>query len=283
MYMPKNLLREIKGAKQLEIVIYLLIFIMGTVFGSFFTLAVHRIPLKQNITHERSYCPKCNHRLEFLDLIPLFSYIFLGGKCRYCKTKIRPRYIILEFVSGIAFLLFAMSLKINIYNLEIHKLIYLLFGILHISTLFIIGGIEKENHSISKPVLLFGLIAQTIYIIYLYIINVSIYKYVIYLFIMFILILINTIILKRKAEENYALQILTLCSYLVIATKEEIVILSIIFTLLLIAIKEMLISKKVKESSISQIKEAEKIPIGYYLCFSNIVILILNNFIGLIN
>ena len=263
----------------MEIVIYLLIFIMGTVFGSFFTLAVHRIPLRQNITHERSYCPKCNHRLEFLDLIPLLSYIFLGGKCRYCKAKIRPRYLILEFVSGTVFLLFAMSLKIDVYNLETHKLVYLMFGILHISTLFIIGGIEKENHSISKSVLLFGLIIETIYIIYLYIINVSIYKYVIYLFIMLILILINTIILKRKAEENYTLQILTLCSYLVIATREEIVILSIIFTLLLIAIKEMFIKKNVNELSITEIKEPTKMPIGYYLCFSNIVILILSNFI----
>ena len=263
----------------MEIEIYLLIFIMGTFFGSFFTLAVHRIPLRQNITHERSYCPKCNHRLEFLDLIPIFSYIFLGGKCRYCKAKIRPRNLILEFLSGIVFLLFAMSLKIDIYNLEINKLVYLLFGIMHISTLFIIGGIEKENHSISKSVLLFGLIIETIYIIYLYIINVSIYKYVIYLFIMFILILINTIILKRKAEENYTLQILTLCSYLVIATREEIVILSIIFTLLLIAIKEMFIKKNVNELSITEIKEPTKMPIGYYLCFSNIVILILSNFI----
>ena len=106
-----------------------MIFIIGTVFGSFFTLAVYRIPLKQNITHERSYCPKCNHRLEFLDLIPVLSYIFLGGKCRYCKDKIRPRYLILELISGIILLLFAMSLKLDIYNLEITKLLYMFFGI----------------------------------------------------------------------------------------------------------------------------------------------------------
>ena len=279
MYMPKILLRELKGRIKLEIVIYLMIFIIGTLFGSFFTLAIYRIPLKQNITHKRSYCPKCNHRLEFLDLIPVFSYIFLGGKCRYCKEKIRPRYIILECISGVIFLLFALSLKIDIYNLEIQKLVYLLFGTLYISTLFIIGGIEKENHAISNSVLLFGLIVQTIYIIYLYIINVSIYKYVIYLFVMFVLIFINTILLKKKGEENYTVQILTLCSYLAIATKEEIVILSIIFTLLLIAIKEMIISKNINKANIVDEKEVKKVPIGYYLCFSNIAILIFNNFI----
>ena len=279
MYMPKILLRELKGRRKLEIIIYLLIFIIGTLFGSFFTLAVYRIPLKQDITHKRSYCPKCNHRLGFLDLIPIFSYIFLGGKCRYCKEKIRPRYLILECVSGVTFLLFAMSLKIDVYNLEIQKLVYLLFGMLYISTLFIIGGIEKENHTISNSVLLFGLIVQTIYIIYLYIINVSIYKYVIYLFIMLVLVYINTMLLKKKGKENYTLQILILSLYLVIATREEIVILSIIFTLFLVALKEMIINNSVNKASITETKEIPKVPIGYYLCFSNIIVLILQNYI----
>lgn len=280
MYMPKILLRELKKeVKKLEVAINLIIFIMGTVFGSFFTLAVYRIPLKQNITYERSYCPQCNHRLEFLDLIPVFSYILLGGRCRYCKEKIRPRYLILEITSGIIFLLFAMSLKIDIYNLEKQKLIYMLFGILYISTLFIIGGIEKEYHCISKPVLFFGVILQIIYIIYLYIINISIYKYVIYLFLMFILLCISAIRLKKTGKENYTLQILTLCLYLTIGTREEIVISSIIFTLLLTAIKEIIISKRINKANIKQEKEISKVPIGYYLCFSNIIVLILQNYI----
>lgn len=170
--------------------------------------------------------------------------------------------------------MFTLSLKIDIYNLQIQKLVYLLFGVLYISTLFIIGGIEKETHNISSPVLLFGLIIQTAYIIYLYIIQVSIYKYVIYLFLMFILVLANAFILKKKGKQNYIIQILTLCSYLAIATKEEIVILSIIFTLLLIAIKEMFINKK----QIIENKLDRKIPIGFYLCFTNIVLLIMQNY-----
>ena len=84
----------------MDIVLYILIFIMGTVFGSFFTLATYRIPRKQDITHTRSYCPNCEHKLGFLDMIPVLSYIFLRGKCRYCKQKISPRYLILEILSG---------------------------------------------------------------------------------------------------------------------------------------------------------------------------------------
>ena len=80
----------------MEILFIIMFFFIGTVFGSFFTLAVYRIPLKKNITYERSFCPNCEHRLEFKDLIPVFSYIFLKGKCRYCGQKVRPRYLILE-------------------------------------------------------------------------------------------------------------------------------------------------------------------------------------------
>ncbi|MDO5555419.1 MAG: prepilin peptidase [Clostridia bacterium] len=263
----------------MELAIYFIIFIIGALLGSFFSLAIYRIPLKQNITHERSYCPNCNHRLEFLDLIPIFSYVFLGGKCRYCKQKIRPRYILLEIFSGILFLLFVISLKFNIYNLEIQKLIYLLFGTLYISSLFIIGGIEKETHSISNSVLLFGLISQTIYIIYLYILNISIYKYAIYLFLMLILILVNTILLRKKGKENYTIQILTLCSYFAIVTKEQVIIVSIIFTLLLIAVKQILITTKNKKQQMAKVETQNKIPIGFYLCFTNIVVLILQNYI----
>ena len=263
----------------MEAVIYFFIFIIGTLFGSFFTLAVYRIPIKQSIMHGRSYCPKCNHRLEFLDLIPVLSYIFLGGKCRYCKEKIRARYIALELLSGMAFLLFALSLKIDIYNLEISRVVYLGLGMLYLSTLFIIGGIEKEKQYISKSVLLFGLIVEIAYMIYLYIIGSSIYKYVIYLFLILLFILINAIILKKKGNEKYTIQILILCFYFSMFVREEMVIISIILTILMIIIKQIIIYKKECKENI--IKNANKniIPIGFYLCVNNAIALILQNYI----
>ncbi len=274
--MPKILFT--KGAVNiLEIIIYLLIFIIGTLFGSFFSLAVYRIPIKESIMHGRSYCTKCNHKLGFLDLIPVLSYICLGGKCRYCKEKIRGRYIYLELISGIVFLLFSLSLKVNIYEFQIEKIMYLVFGILFISSLFIIGGIEKENHNISNSVLLFGLIIETIYIIYLYVLKINIYRYVIYLFIMLILILINTIKLKLKGKESYPIQILILCSYISIFIREELVILSIIFTLLLVAIKQMILNINSRKEIIET--KNDNISIGFYLCFINIFMIILQNYI----
>ncbi len=147
-----------KENKNLNTIIYFFMFALGTVLGSFYTLAVYRIPLKQDITHTRSYCPKCNHKLNFLDLIPVLSYIFLGGKCRYCKNKIRPRYIILEILSGIVFLLYAMLLDINILNIEYEKIMALIFGVLFLSTIFIIIGIFKEHKQIEKVVFNFVIV-----------------------------------------------------------------------------------------------------------------------------
>ena len=95
----------------MDIFIFIMIFIAGTVFGSFYSLAVYRIPRKENITYVQSHCVSCNHKLGLMDLIPIWSYIFLKGRCRYCKEKIRSRYVLLEVTSGFTFLLIALFLR----------------------------------------------------------------------------------------------------------------------------------------------------------------------------
>lgn len=92
----------------MEDVIYLIyaifMFVVGTLFGSFFTLAIYRIPRKQDITHTRSYCPNCKHRLGFFDCFPILSFISTIGRCKYCKEKISIRYPLIELLSGFVFL-----------------------------------------------------------------------------------------------------------------------------------------------------------------------------------
>ena len=157
---------------------HIIIFFMGTVFGSFFTLAVYRIPLKKDITHERSFCPNCNHRLEFLDLIPIFSYLFLKGRCRYCKEKIRIRYILLECLSGLVFLLGFIGLKILFpYNNVYMKLFLYVAFVFSYVTLALIAGIDKEYIKINMGVLIFGTIVQSLYILNLCILGTEIKVY----------------------------------------------------------------------------------------------------------
>jgi len=85
-------------------------FITGTLFGSFFTLAIYRIPRKQDITHTRSYCPNCKHKLGFFDCFPILSYVSTIGRCKYCKKYISLRYPIIELVNGFVFLFIFMFL-----------------------------------------------------------------------------------------------------------------------------------------------------------------------------
>jgi len=188
---------------MIEVIIAILAFIMGTVFGSFFTLAVHRIPLKQDITHERSYCPKCNHKLGFLDLLPVLSYVFLRGKCRYCGEKIRPRYIILEICSGLLFMFYILSLNLDYFNFQTSDLINALFGIIILSALAIIAGIDFEKRNIEKSMLVFTTITNMIYMLYLYVLDANMYRYIIYFIIILGLLLINKIYaIKRQKKQQ---------------------------------------------------------------------------------
>ena len=83
----------------------LLIFIIGTCFGSFISCMAHRY-----ITHTsvlgRSHCDYCDHTLHVLDLIPILSYILLKGQCRYCHHKLDKRLLVHELTAGFLFILF---------------------------------------------------------------------------------------------------------------------------------------------------------------------------------
>lgn len=269
----------------MDYILYLLLFCIGTVFGSFFTLAVYRIPLRQDITHTRSYCPNCNHKLSFWDMIPILSYIFLGGKCRYCSQKIRPRYLLLEILTGIVFVLFALSFKFNIFHIltgEAQALAYLIAGFIYIATMFIIAGIDKEKIKVEKPVMTFGFICVTVYILYLYIVGIdtNVYRYIIYLGAFAILTIVNHIYLRKKLKESYPLDILLLLMLMLMFTYEVVCIYTIIITLLAIAMQLLLRKAKNKKSKYIKIdkKEETKIPIAFYMCVANILTLIVTNF-----
>ena len=257
----------------MDIFFYIIIFIIGTLFGSFYTLAIYRIPKGQDITHTHSYCPNCEHKLGFWDLIPVFSYIFLGGKCRYCKEKIRPRYFIIETISGIFFVLVAYLMGLSLENLNKTQIIDYAFIVLYFTFIILMAGIDKENRKISKPVVMYGVIISIIYIVYLCIIDItSIYRYGIYLVLYIIVLLLDTVTLKKRAINKYVYSIVLSVITMAIFSGEYATILSVITTLLAIAIYELLI--KIKNNSKSKKAEknvAETISIGFYLAIPNIV------------
>lgn len=256
----------------MEIFFYLIIFMIGITFGSFYTLAVYRIPNGQDITHTHSYCPKCKHKLNILDLIPVFSYIFLGGKCRYCKEKIRPRYLILETISGLFFVVVAYLMGLSIFNIEIAKVIEYSFFALYFTFIVLMAGIDKEYRTINKPVLMYGVIISIMYIVYLYIIEkTSIYRYVIYLTLLLIILILDTIRLKKKAKNSYTYSILMVIIVMAVFTGEYTTIASIVTTLLLVAIT-LLIKKLRKNKTVKTTEQYNKnIKLGLYLSIANIL------------
>ena len=83
---------------------YLLVFVFGLCIGSFLNCVIYRLEAKKGLGG-RSFCPKCKKELAWQDLIPVFSFLFLKGKCRNCKQKISIQYPFVELATGIVFLL----------------------------------------------------------------------------------------------------------------------------------------------------------------------------------
>ena len=88
-----------------------IIFVFGTVIGSFLNVLIYRLPIGMDFKVGKSMCTTCKHSLAWYDLFPLFSWIFLGGKCRYCKDKISARYPIVEALNGIMYVLIYLFLS----------------------------------------------------------------------------------------------------------------------------------------------------------------------------
>ena len=269
----------------MELFIMIIMFMIGTVFGSFFTLAVYRIPRKENIIYKHSYCPNCNHKLGFFDMIPILSFLMLKGKCRYCGKKIRIRYFCLELLSGIVFLLLYLALNINLYHIELSKVAYFISIILFISTIFLIAGIDKEKRSISKPVLVFGILIQIAYVIYLYFSEQkNINRYIILLILEIIFAIIENWVLKNKAKSAYPLEILEYCIYINFIINEPLdFVILIIATLISIAIYTIIykLKKCNEETNILEEKNAEALmmPIGFLISISTIIIVIINTYL----
>lgn len=255
---------------MINIIIYTISFFIGTFLGSFCTLAVYRIPLKQDITHERSYCPTCKHRLAFWDLVPLFSYIFLKGKCRYCGEKVRIRYLLLEIMFGLTYVLFIMSINPNFLNMTLDNLVYIFVGTLYLVSLFLIAGIDKERININREVLVFCIITVFSYIVYLYVVHANIYRYVIYMFIAIILAIMGYTNDYKKTNKKYVLQIISIIALMLIFSGEIVVLCTLICTVANLLIVS-LINKFCK-------KNQKQITVGFYLCIYNILFLIILNF-----
>ncbi|MCB2286433.1 prepilin peptidase [Clostridium algidicarnis] len=102
----------------MKIFLYIAIFLLGAIIGSFLNVCIYRIPLGESIAYPPSHCTNCDARLKWYDLIPIFSYLFLKGKCKYCKEKISLKYPSIEFFTATAFLITYINYGLSLYLIK---------------------------------------------------------------------------------------------------------------------------------------------------------------------
>jgi len=103
-----------------------LIFLFGLIVGSFLNCVIYRLKEDKGFFWGRSFCPYCKHKLAFEDLIPLFSFFLLKGKCRYCKKSISWQYPFVEVTTALLFLLISNQFPISNFQNLLFTIYYLL-------------------------------------------------------------------------------------------------------------------------------------------------------------
>jgi len=127
----------------------ILAFIFGSIVGSFLNVCIYRMPLGKSVVWPGSHCPNCEKRIPWYDNIPFLSYILLKGKCRFCKEKISPRYLIVELLTAIIFVIF-----FNYYGISYDFFFYLVF----VCSLIIATFVDIKHRIIPDEVSIGGMI-----------------------------------------------------------------------------------------------------------------------------
>ena len=133
-----------------------LVIIFGLMVGSFLNVCIYRIPREESIVHPRSHCPHCNFQLRFWENIPVLSYLFLRGLCSNCKTTISFKYIFVELLTALLFILLY-----NHYGLTFDFVMSIIF----ICVILVITFIDIDYQIIPNQLLLVGVIPAVYQII----------------------------------------------------------------------------------------------------------------------
>ena len=128
------------------ILFYTTIFLFGIVIGSFVNVCIYRIPKKEDIVRVRSHCMNCGYQLKWYDLVPVFSYLCLGGKCRSCKQKISVQYPLIELLNGVLY-----CIVFAVYGISVEALLYALLT----SALITLSVIDLRTYEIPVGINIF--------------------------------------------------------------------------------------------------------------------------------
>lgn len=144
-----------------------LVFLFGLFIGSFLNVLIDRVPKEESVVLGRSYCDSCKKKLRWFDLIPVLSFIFLGGKCRYCHSPLSSYYPLVEIITGFMFVLVFIFLSNGIknYELRIMNVIDLIYYCFIISSLIVVFFTDLKYGIIPDKILYPAILISLVYII----------------------------------------------------------------------------------------------------------------------
>lgn len=139
-----------------DLVIYVVVLLFGAVVGSFLNVCIYRIPRGLSIIIPSSRCPSCNNPIQPWDNVPILSYILLKGRCRVCEAKIPFRYLLVEFLNAILYVIAILRFGPDF---SWSLLIYFIF----LSSLIVITFIDIEHQIIPNRITLPGIVIALIF------------------------------------------------------------------------------------------------------------------------
>ncbi len=142
--------------------IYLFIFILGAIVGSFLNVVILRLHEEKSFVTGRSHCPQCNHVLGSLELIPIFSFLFQKGKCRHCSKKISWQYPLVELVTAVLFIL-ALTVNFPFGQTDWHDYLSLIRDLVFIGFLVVIFVYDLKWYLILDKVTIPAIITALIF------------------------------------------------------------------------------------------------------------------------
>jgi len=125
------------------------VFVIGSMVGSFLNVCIYRMPEEESIVTPRSHCTHCKKQIFWYDNIPFISYIFLRGKCRFCKKPISMRYLVVELLTALSFFILYLT-----FGLTVHFFVYAAW----MSALIVASFIDLSHQIIPDEISLGGLI-----------------------------------------------------------------------------------------------------------------------------
>lgn len=136
--------------------IYIMVFLFGITIGSFLNVCIFRLPAGESLTKKNSHCMTCGTPIKWYDLIPVFSWLFLRGKCRACGSKISGRYILVESLTGIIFTLTFMR-----FDVIETGIIYPALVCLFLAGVIVIGFEDYDTQEMTVSVLVYLVLVAT--------------------------------------------------------------------------------------------------------------------------